>query len=204
MARDESPPFSRGETWYNGETIDANNLGGLNLEGKEYVFEDTAPSNMFTSRGLGFPVHVRVVRNASGGALLPKRLVKLDAAGYYGRRASGYANVTAEGPVYPVDEFLPAAGVPDKDLFYVVISGPALVKTSLAGNAENFFAVGDRLVALTAATSGATTAGRVAPASLTGATQVLADAVGNYIGRALSAATTANTNSDVLVLVGQR
>ena len=45
MSRDENPPWSRGETFYNGETIDTNDLGGTNLEGKEWVFEDFNPTN---------------------------------------------------------------------------------------------------------------------------------------------------------------
>lgn len=202
MPRDENPPFDRGSTYYNGEAINVNDLGHPGLEGKEYTFEDNSPSNSFPSRGLGLPVVCRVVRNVSGIAILPRRLVTLSAAGFLGMRCDGYADVTAEGPVFPVDEYLPAAGVPNNDLFYVVVKGPALVKTSLAGNAENVIAVGDGMVALTGATSGATTSGRMNRQDLTGATVPLASQIQNRFGRAMSARTTANTDSDTLVLVG--
>ena len=40
MARNENPPFPLGETYYNGGTIDANNLGGVHLEGQVWEFDD--------------------------------------------------------------------------------------------------------------------------------------------------------------------
>lgn len=194
MARNESPPFSRGKTYFNGVTIDTSTTpyGGTNLEGKEWVFEDT-------NYGTGLYVTCRVVRNVSGAALLPKRLVSFSST-YYGQRVDGYATTTAQ-VAYPVDELLPTAGVVNNDLFYVVTKGPCLVKTDLAGGASNVIAVGDPLVSLTAATSGATTSGRIATASFAGATSVLALPVLNTLGRAMSAATTANTNGDMLTYI---
>jgi hypothetical protein len=81
----------------------------------------------------------------------------------------------------------------------VVMEGPAVILTDLAGADNNVLNVGTVVVALTGATSGATTAGRVAPQDLTGATALLADQIQNRIGYALTAKTTANTNADVLV-----
>lgn len=205
MAKRENPPFPRGSTFYDGATIDTNNLGGLQWEGTIWEFEDlnltgttTGAKGARTNR----PVKCMVVRNVGAAALLPKRLVTFQTAGTDGRfiagRVDGYATTTAaEG--YPVDEYLPSAGVPVNDLFYVVIDGPATVLTDIASGANNVINVGTVLVALTAATSGATTAGRVAPQDLTGATSPLALQVQNRLGRAMSARTTANTNSDVLV-----
>ena len=77
-----------------------------------------------------------------------------------------------------------------------------MILTSVADMSADV-AAGGWVVALTAATSGATTAGRVAPQVLTGATAALAAMVQNRIGRALTAKTTANTNADMLVLVGK-
>jgi hypothetical protein len=187
----ENLPFERGATY--GAT-DADN--GEHLEGKEYVHEDKR-------HGTGLFVKVRIVRNTSAAALLPKRLVQFPAlAGKYEERAAGYTAVTAQRG-YVVDEFLPAAGVPVNDLFYVVVEGPTLIKTSLAGNGENVIALNDPLHALTGATSGATTSGRVITGVFTGATAALAGQIRNVVGHALSAATTANTNSDLLINAGR-
>lgn len=208
MARDNNPPFERGATFYGGNDIDSNNLGGENLEGKEYLFEDVPARSLYEEtnpRTTGFPVVCRVVRNVSGVALQGKRLVDLKVTGYYGRRAAGYARIGADKFCLPSDEFLPDAGVPNNDLFYVVARGPALIKTAVAGDATNVIAEGDRLVALTATTAGATTGstgGKITPAAFTGATEPLADNIQNQIGTAMSARTTGQTDTDTLVLVG--
>jgi hypothetical protein len=194
MARDEAPPFERGGTYYRGGAIDASNLGGVNLEGKEWRFEDNA-------YGTGMFVHVRVVRNAAAAALLPKRLVTFQAT-FFGMRVDGYAT-TNFAAAYPVDEFLPTAGVPVGDLFYIVTRGPCLVKNDIASGAGTVINAGDPLVALTAATSGATTAGRVYAGVGTGATTNTGNQLNNIIGYAASAKTTGNTNADVLVVVRQ-
>lgn len=217
MARNENPPFGRGETFYNGGTIDSNNLGGTQLEGKEFVFEDVQYN---VSGQVGAKpnrtnryVRCRIVRNVGAVALLPKQCVTFQkTALVYGARVDGEVRLDAER-TYPIDEWLPAAGCPVNDLCYVVVEGPATVRTSLGADATNVFNVGDGVIALTAATSGATTAGRVQPqlnywagvanalTSIQSAT--VPNSIMNLIGRALSAATTANTNSDLLVEVGK-
>lgn len=200
MARNENPPFPRGGTFYDGGTIDASDLGGTNLEGKEWVFEDVHPGTGVARSSR--PVRCRVVRNTAAIALLPKRIARFElGANEYGSRIDGYATTTAAEGV-PIDEYLPSAGVPINDLCYVVIEGPAVVLSGLSDFAADV-AVGDWLVAITGATSGATTSGRVALQVLTGATAALANQVQNRIGRALSAATTQNTNTDVLLHIGK-
>ncbi len=207
MSRHENPPFARGETFYNGGTIDSNNLGGVNLEGKIYEFEDDDLYNAGLPGARparsGRLVKCMIVRNVAAIALLPKRLVTLKKTGtkYLGQ-IDGYVTTTADR-CYPLDEFLPAAGVPINDLCYIVIEGPATVLTDLAGADNDNFAVGGVVVGLTAATSGCTTAGRPAPQDLTGATALLGAQIQNRIGRALSAKTTANTNADLLIDVGK-
>jgi hypothetical protein len=190
MARDEALPFPYGRTYMNGETIDTNNLPGPNLLGKEYLIED----NYF---GTGRYIKLRVVRNLAAAALLPKRLVSLK-SGSNGTAVDGYTTTTS-ALGYPVDHKLPAAGVPVNDLFYIVVDGPTIVKNDIASGASTVLAAGDPLAALTAVTSGSTTAGRVAKADFTGATAPLANAILGVLGRAISAVTTANTNNDVLV-----
>lgn len=213
MARDENPPFPPGQTYSgsyggSGVTFSSDDIAATqNLEGKEYVFEDIDYSATSGAKPLrsGRKVRRRVVRNSSAGVLLPKRLVTFEAdtsADDYGKRVDGYADGVAER-AYPVDEFLPTAGVLVDDLFYIVVEGPAMCKTGLAADATNVISVGDNLASLTAATSGATTAGRIGPCDFTGATAVLANAIVNRVGRALTARTTGNTANDVLVDVGK-
>lgn len=206
MARNENPPFDAGQTFYNGGTIDSNNLGGTQMEGKEWVFEDIIPttrqarSNRYVTR--------RVVRNVSGGNLLPSRLVQFETDGLadYGARVSGYASVLSQR-CFPVDEWLPATGVVNNDLFYIVVKGPCVVLTDLAAGTPLGISVGDLLVSQTAATSGATTAGRAIQlnsqyASTATTASVAIDAALNVIGRACSSNATTQTNTGILVDVG--
>lgn len=208
MARDEAPPFARGETGYNGDTIDTNDLQGVNWLGKEWLFEDRHADTgvQRTNRY----VRCRVVRNTGAIALLPKRLVKFSVtAGEHGSEVDGYSTITGERG-YPIDEYLPAAGVPVNDYFWIVVEGPAVVITALANGQGNSIAIGDPIAALSAATSGATTAGRAAMQFILGAaTSGNTDYITqfnefrNYVGRALSARTTNETDLDVLVEVGK-
>jgi hypothetical protein len=190
-------PFERGLTMAAGLASVAS-TDFDNIPGREYCVEDIDPADLTLPKPRsGRPVTLLAVRNSAAAALLPKRLVKFK-AGKFGLEVDGYCTSTAEKYAGVVDEFLPAAGVPVNDVFYIVVSGPSLVLTDLAGGANNLLPADTVLVALTAATSGATTAGRVSPQDLTGATAVLGNQVENRIGRALSAATTANTNSGLL------
>ena len=159
MARDESAPFARGETYANGnmEILNAATgpfgLGGVNLEGKEFVFEpnsqdDTGTSyNSLGSDPNGRPIRVKVVRNASTINLKPRRLARyqLATAGInLETRVDGYTASLADVPAGMIDEFLPAAGVPPQDLFYLVIAGPSIGTSLTTGTvAINH---GDRLV----------------------------------------------------------
>jgi len=204
MARNEDPPFARGQTFYNGATIITTDLGGQNLEGKEWEFEDidlsqTGAKPARTNR----TVRCRCVRNVSGISLLPKRIVTYQSAGTDGRydvgRVDGYSTTVAARAAGVVDEWLSSTGVVNNDLFWIVVSGPTKVLTDLAGGANNVVSIGGLVTALTAATSQATTAGRVQPQDLTGATALLGNQIQNVIGKALSAVTTANTNADLLV-----
>jgi hypothetical protein len=209
MARLEQPPFGRGETFYQGGAIDANNLGGLNYEGAEFEFDDViynAAAGAKPAR-TNRKVLCQIVRNVSTIALLPSRLVTKQIAGTDGRfmegRVDGYATTTAQPGAYPVDEYIPVS-VPVNDLFWIVLHGPATVLVDIAGGANNVFTVGSFVVSLTAATSQATTAGRVVAQDLTGATAVLGNQLQNVVGRCLSAATTAQTTQGILIDVMQK
>ena len=209
MARNESPPFERGMTLYNGDTIDAGDLQGVDWEGKEWLFEDRN-ANTGTDRTNRY-VRCRVVRNSAAIALLPKRLVRFEAdEAEYGARVDGYTATTGERG-YPLDEYLPAAGVPVNDCAWIVVDGPAVCITDIAAAESNLILSGNRITSLTAATSGATTAGRAQneiDATLAAATSgntdftAIFDQARNFVGRALSAKTTNSTDEDVLVEVG--
>ncbi len=136
MARNENPPFERGTTFYGGATIDTNDLGGANLEGQEFEFEDLVTATVGSTKiaRSGHKVRCRVVRNSGSAAILPKTITGFTTsttAGTYGTKATG--TVAAGGVGYPVDEQLPAAGVPVGDLFYVVVGGPALISPASGG-----------------------------------------------------------------------
>ena len=183
MARDECPPFARGESFYNGGPIDTTNLGGVNLEGKEFLVEDTI-------YGTGSPVRLRVVRNTSTVNIQAKRLVQFDPA-YLGKRVLGYAATDLQF-AYPSDELIGPNGIVPNDLFYVVVQGPAAILTSDAGNAV---AAGDIVFAQTQAASTGVTAGRI----VTAATTQNGNNALNYIGRALSACTAGQTAQPLVI-----
>jgi hypothetical protein len=192
----------RGRTWYNGDTIDANNLGGVLFEGTVAVFPNRSAKTGVApwSRRAPDEVVAVLVRNVSGVNLLPGMMVTW-AAGYFKKRVDGYSRTTAVWVAGVVDEHLPAAGVPTNDLFWLVVKGPTLVKTSAAADAEDVIAEFGRLVALTAAASThSTTAGRVIAQTDAG-TDTTLDQIQNVVGIALSANTTAQTNRSLLAEV---
>jgi hypothetical protein len=203
--RHNSLPFGRGETWYGGDDIDLNDLGGANVEGQEKEVENVqwdSPEGVKADRDARF-VRVRCVRNFSGVTLYGKRLVTLDPSN--GRRITGYADTTSERCV-ALDEFLGTSGVRHGDLCWVVVEGPAIVALPLSG--LGVIAVGDPLSAVT--TSGASTvagttatAGRIGAAALgaptdAASTKLFLQSLG-FIAFAMSAATTNNTGNDMLV-----
>lgn len=200
MPRLENPPFPRGEYVTDVDAF-AHRIG----EVWEFDDLDLSVSGGVKTHRSNKQVLCRLVKNESGAALLPKRLGSYSTtAGEYGNVIDGYTTTDyAEGA--PIDEWLPAAGVPDQAFFWIVVKGPATVLTPLAGAGFNGdITVGQRLVALTAVTAGATTAGRVACENITGSTQTadysfILKQAANKIGRALSARTTGNTNADLLV-----
>jgi hypothetical protein len=200
MARDENPPFERGDTWYGGDTPDATDLGGVNILGMEWIFNDQNPTTG-VARTERY-VRCRAVRNTSGIALLPKRLVVFSTtAGEYGFNVDGYCSTAAQ-EAYPTDEYLPTAGVVDDDIFWIVMEGPAVVETRTADMDHNIGVGGWGVAATADSSQAATTAGRINAAQTTGATGPLWIQIVNRIGRAMTARTTQNTNEDILIDVG--
>lgn len=182
------PPFSLGQTLGVSSTAD-----GTGWVGVVKVFPDVNPS---TGKVRSNRVKKCVaVRNTSGAALLPKRVVRFDVtnAGKLLGDVDGYAALTNNELVGVVDEFLPSGGVAANDIFWVTVDGPTEVSHALSGTAV---AVGNRLAAITAATSGATTAGRVTPSGVGAATTGAGDNSLGVIGYAISAGT---TNGDAIL-----
>lgn len=209
MATKENPPFARGATYFGTSTVNATD--GANLEGQTWEFEDVTwdQSGVKNSR-TGRTVTCMVVRNTSGVTLTPKRLVSLKKSGgnpvAYTGQVDGYGLDPAQSSVFPVDEFLPAAGVVNNDLFWVVINGPAMCTLPIGpGNAAFSFSgntgtinIGDPLIAATAVTSQATSAGRVQVQAVTLSPTATTDGsainqISNRIGFAMSARTSGNT-----------
>ena len=140
------------------------------------------------------------VRNTSGAALLPKRVIRLAGSGtaLYGA-ADGYASTANEALCGVVDEFLPAAGVASNDVFWVTVDGPTEVSVALSGSDV---AVRSALSVVTAAASTSTTAGRVTVSPLSSSTAGANDNGIGVIGYAASVGAT--TGTAVLALVRTR
>lgn len=215
MSRDNDLPFKRGHTYFGvgGTPVTTTGDASYEFEGREYEVEDIdyTPGSTFGKRRSGERVTLRVVRNSSGIALLPKRIASFANGTHWGRRVDGYARTTAAHG-YPIDEFLPSAGVADGDLFYIVVKGPATVLTNIANSNDNILTYGADVIALTAATSQATTAGRIrlAASALTGAASTntdftfVRDAILNVIGKAMTTmAASTNTDTGMLIRVAK-
>lgn len=188
------PPFSLGQTLGVSSATD-----GTGWVGAVKQFPDVDPATG-TIRSNRVKTCV-AVRNSAAAALLPKRVVRfrLTAGTAVFAEVDGYAAETNEERVGVVDEHLPASGVAVNDVFWVTVAGPTEVAVALSGTAV---AVGDRLSCVTAATSGATTAGRVGPSPLSASTAGANNNGIGVIGRACSAGATTGTN--VLALINTK
>lgn len=190
MARYEEPPFARGETYFNGSVIDISNLsdlGGLSYEGREYEVEDS-------QHGSGSVVRLRVVRNMNATAVTGGQTLLHDStAGKWNCRVNGLSTALAD-PVLVADELQLSSGVPQYDLFYVVVDGP--VKLNQPASVAAALTIGDRVVS-----KGDT--GSVIKADFSGATSVLAGQIFNQIGTVIGglagSTTTAQASGTVLV-----
>lgn len=193
MGLQVDPPFGLGQTWFSlgpSETLKNDSYHGIqsnsaaygdNFTGavKEFVDVNPITGQVRTNRR---KVCV-AVKNSSGFALLPKRVVTFSTtAGKLFSEVTGYSSVLNEERVGVVDEWLPASGVTANDIFWVTVDGPTEVTAALSG-AD--LAAGGRLAAIVAATNGATTAGRVTPNGYAAASDIA-----GLIGYAVSAGNT--------------
>ena len=172
MSRDNDQPFGRGLTWYNGDPIPnflspppyySGQPGGFNYEGREYVFSDgDVQEDDHQGYGTGFYIKVRCVRNNAGYNIKPGQLCTFTTTYVDGTTVvplgtcvGGVTDTLAVGPCYPADEYLPAAGVPNGDLFYIVVEGPCMV--TLAANNAQAITAGQKLVSATGSSAAAST-----------------------------------------------
>lgn len=195
-------------------TIDTSDYGSsVTLEGTKAVFDfvDFADKTKKDNR----KVHAIYVRNTSGITLMGKlAVVWSTTAGERGRRIKGYCSSTAEEIAGVLDDRLGVTGVRNGDMCWVIVKGPALMLTPLAGDGTNVLTVDDILFAatvdttgLTGVTTGGTTAnegggftiddGTFSQTETTDGTA--RNEIRNAFGVAMSAATTANTKAARLI-----
>lgn len=153
------PGFGRGQTL--GVTVkmyEAENGDGSTVIGTRKVFRDEDPKTgeLKSNR----TVECIAVKNVSGGALLPGAVVKFKAAATSGQFSGGILGevdataVAADLLLGVVDEYLPAAGVADKEVFWVVVRGPSTV-TKTSSSVSAGAAYGPSATAGSAAAQGA-------------------------------------------------
>lgn len=177
-------------------------------DGKEFIVSDhdwslTANSQGGRSVRSAFLRRIRLVYNASAISLLAKMLVQFQTtSGKFGRYIIGYQNNLA-GYAFPVSEW--CTSIPSGHQGYIVTGGPAMCINSATADVGAHVDAGTRVAAESAAASThSTTAGRVRTPGYAVTEAVLANVILNNIGFALSAKTSANTNTDLLVLVNSR
>jgi len=188
--------FGPNKTLSTGQDTYGNSVG---IEGAMKLFDDIDSSQTGSgaiSKRSNRQQTCMLVRNTGPSlTMLPKRVVTWE-SGQVGKRVDGYVRTTAAQIAGVVDEHLPSGGVRQHDLFWIVVSGPTLVNSRLDTVAHD---ANDVMYALTAATSQATTAGRLQPMAATTGTTIGMSIVLNKIGRAISGLTSAQTATDFLV-----
>lgn len=127
------PGFARGQVlgilW---KAYDAENGDGSNVVGTRKVFRDENPKTGALNSNR--TVECIAVKNTSGSALLPGSVAKFKDAAILSE-VDGLAT-TSTALMGIVDEYLPAAGVPDGEIFWLVVRGPSTVtKTSTSVSA---------------------------------------------------------------------
>lgn len=124
------PWFGRGTTLMSGTNPDPT-AGGA-FTGSQKVFLDSDPRT--NSGGVVLSnrlVTCIAVRNTSGGPLLAGTVVKFKKAAILDEVDGPAADATAV-PIGVVDEYLPARGVANNDVFWLVVSGPTAITTAAA------------------------------------------------------------------------
>jgi hypothetical protein len=130
------PGFARGQTL--GVTVtmyEAENGDGSTVVGVRKVFRDEDPKTGAIKSNR--TVECIAVKNTSGSALLPGAVAKFKDAAILSE-VDGLAT-TSTALMGVVDEYLPAAGVANNEVFWLVVRGPSTVTktaTSVAAGAS--------------------------------------------------------------------
>lgn len=127
---------------------------------------------------------LRLVKNGSGGSLTSEIVTFGTTTGWPGKIVDAQCNALAGDGFAVADEYYGVA-IPANEYFYLVEDGPGFFTTPDAATSVNVISINDRVVC--------GTTGRAHARDTTGATTPLASQIENVLGRALSAATTANT-----------
>jgi hypothetical protein len=130
MAHFEEPPFARGDTYFGTGTPTAND--GDQICGRKYEFPDTV-------NGTNYKVVCMAVRNTSGSAITVARACGEFDTGVNSidREISQFPANTAGAYCWPLDDaYVVGTTIADDDIFYVVVEGPCVVKTSATGTSE--------------------------------------------------------------------
>lgn len=177
-----------GATYYGPtRTIPTDHDPNTSLEGTEKYANDYEPTTSYQGARRKRSNRQRLfilVRNTSGGALLPKQPVKWE-DDYYGKRVDGPVAADGDAGAGIVDENLPAAGVRDGDLFWLCVKGPHLALKAtgftLAQGDHVLYGADDDVAAAGTldADKVAHACGRTITAALTGDTEVLIDVIRN-------------------------
>lgn len=204
---------SQGKTYYSeAQTVPTTyTQDTTKLEGKVVWVEDREVDSGGNRGALrsGRMLKTTIVRNDSTGSYtLPARTAAAWKTGYRGRRVDSHPTTNGGEIAGIVDPHLinrASEGARKGDLFLLYdVSGPVEAKTSPSAADENVFTEGSFVGALSAASSQAVTAGRVAVYGFTATstattTGTAAPVFKNVKAQAMSARTTANTNVAVLI-----
>lgn len=114
----------RGQSW---DQVPEESVGKV----KEFPDVNFSASSTVKPRLTNMKVKCRLVKNTSGGALTPGTTVLYE-TGYWGTQVDSAGGA---GRVHGiVDEYLPSAGVPANEYFWIVIHGPC--KARMEGSAS--------------------------------------------------------------------
>lgn len=139
------PPFGRGQYQTQASDQSDTNMPFAGILGQFWEFDDllwNTGANGPPDRRSSGKVMCMLARNDSGSAILPKALCKPSVLtpGSITGLTSDYTD-----RYFPADEFLPAAGVPDDAIFWVVVEGLCKVVTAASVTAN--ITAGDYLIA---------------------------------------------------------